>query len=194
MGPLSSMTYHHPWRWQQWRFLWTLHTFVVLPNTKPTICTPDSNFWSLCAVRERIVAVSGWLENPPLDNCNWTVQSDSDWVALSSPLSWKEKMYKHQAYAKLCILHVLRHKKLSLIIAGAPTDQTVRLHMPISSSVALNEKYIEWARIWRKLVSLREKWSIAGDFFLSLPSKLPPAPSLTSFDLLNFFLSVRLEF
>ena len=46
-----------------------------------------------CAVtaRWRIVAVSSGLENPPLDNCNWRIQSDSDGAARSSPLSRQRK-------------------------------------------------------------------------------------------------------
>ena len=76
--------------------------------------------------RWRIVAVSGGLENPPLDNCNWIVKSNSDGVARSSPLSRKKKVCKHQSYAKRCILRAPRHKTPSLIIAGPPTDQTVR--------------------------------------------------------------------
>ena len=49
------------------------------------------------------------------------------------------------------------------MIAGTPTDQTVILFMPIGSSVALNDRYMQWTRIWRKQVSLEEKWSIAGE-------------------------------
>ena len=46
-----------------------------------------------CSVtaRWRIVAVSSGLENPPLDNCNWRVQSDSDGAARSSPYLEKRK-------------------------------------------------------------------------------------------------------
>ena len=80
-----------------------------------------------CSVtaRWRIVAVSSGLENPPLDNCKWRVQSDSDGAARSSPLSRKKKVCKHQAYAKRCILRASRHKTPSLIIAAPPTYQTV---------------------------------------------------------------------
>ena len=80
----------------------------------------------LVTARWRIVAVSSGLENPPLDNCKWRVQSDSDGAALSSPLSRKKKVCKHQAYAKRCFLHAPRHKTPSLIIAAPPTYQTVR--------------------------------------------------------------------
>ena len=81
-----------------------------------------------CSVKARwkIVAVSGGLENPPLDNCNWRVQSDSDGAARSSPLSRKKKVCKHQSYAKRCILRAPRHKTASFIIPGPPMDQTVR--------------------------------------------------------------------
>ena len=92
----------------------------------------------LVTARWRIVAVSGGLEIPPLHHCNWKVQSDSDGAARSSPSSRKKKVCKHQAYAKRCILHALRHTTHSLIIAGTPTDQTDQLHMPICSSVAPN--------------------------------------------------------
>ena len=44
-----------------------------------------------------------------------------------------------------------------------PTDQTVLLHMSIGSSVARNNRYMQWIRIWRKQVSLGEKWSITGE-------------------------------
>ena len=35
--------------------------------------------------------------------------------------------------------------------------------MPIGASVAPNDRYMQWAGIWRKQVSLGEKWSIAGE-------------------------------
>ena len=41
--------------------------------------------------RWRIVAVSSGLENQPLDNCKWRVQSDSDGAARSSPYLEKRK-------------------------------------------------------------------------------------------------------
>ena len=44
-----------------------------------------------------------------------------------------------------------KHKTPSLIIAGPRTDQTVRQHMLIGSSVALNDRYMQWAGIWRKV-------------------------------------------
>ena len=45
------------------------------------------------------------------------VQSDSDGVALSYPLSRKKKVFKRQPYAGRCILNAQRHKTHSLIIA-----------------------------------------------------------------------------
>ena len=102
--------------------------------------------------RWRIVAVSNCLENPPLDNCNWSVQSDSDGAAWSSPLSRKKKVCEYQSYAKCCILRAPRHKTASFIIAGTPTDQPVQYHMPNGSSVALNDRYMQWEGIWRKQV------------------------------------------
>ena len=57
------------------------------------------------------------LENTTLERFTWRVQSDSDGVALSSPLSRKKKVCKHQPYAKRCILNVQRHKTHPLIIA-----------------------------------------------------------------------------
>ena len=72
-----------------------------------------------CSVtaRWRIVAVSRGLENPPVDNCKWRVQSDSDGAARSSPLSRKKKVCKNQPYAKWCILNAHRRKAHPLIIA-----------------------------------------------------------------------------
>ena len=80
-----------------------------------------------------------------------------------SPLSQKKKVCKHQPYAKRCFLRAPRHKTPSLIIAAPPTYQTVRYHMPIGASVAPNDRYMQWAGIWRKQVWLGEKWSIAGE-------------------------------
>ena len=99
--------------------------------------------------------MSSGLENPPLDNCNWRqwrVQSDLDGAARSSPLSRKKKVCKYQSYAKRCILLAPRHKTASFIIAGPRTDQPVLYHMPNGSSVAPNDRYMQWAGIWRKPV------------------------------------------
>ena len=57
------------------------------------------------------------LENTTLERFIWRVQSDSDGVARSPPLSRKKKVCKHQSYAKRCILNAQRHKTHSLIIA-----------------------------------------------------------------------------
>ena len=35
------------------------------------------------------------------------------------------------------------------------------MHVPIGSSMGTNNRYMQWARIWREQVSLGEKWSIA---------------------------------
>ena len=35
--------------------------------------------------------------------------------------------------------------------------------MPIGASVAPDDRYMQWAGIWRKQVSLGKKWSIAGE-------------------------------
>ena len=35
--------------------------------------------------------------------------------------------------------------------------------MPIGASVAPNDRYMQWAGIWRKQVWLGEKWSIVGE-------------------------------
>ena len=113
---------------------WAMLTSVVLPNTMLTICTLDSSF---CHIALENFAVSGGLENPPLDNCNWIVRSDSDWVARSFPfkLISKKKVCKHQAYAKRRILHALRHTTHLSIFAGTPTDQTVLLHICQSAQI-----------------------------------------------------------
>ena len=70
-----------------------------------------------CLIMERwrIVAVSGGLENTPLGR----VHSDSDGAARSTPLTQNKNVCQHQAYAKRCILHALRHKTHSLIIVGS---------------------------------------------------------------------------
>ena len=111
------------------RFAWTLLASVVLPNTKSTIYS--SILWSLRAVEF-------FLENSPLQHCNW-VQSYSDrakQTAWSSPLPLKKKK-NDQSWVKQCILHLLRHKTRSLIIIGPDMDQTVCNHMPLGWSVGL---------------------------------------------------------
>ena len=35
--------------------------------------------------------------------------------------------------------------------------------MPIGPNAAPNDRYMQWARIWRKQVSLEKKWSFAGE-------------------------------
>ena len=134
------------------------------------------NLYTWFTARWRIVAVSSGLENPhldnlPLDNCNWRVQSDSDWVAWSSPLSRKKNVLKHQFYAKQCILHALRHKTHSLILSGTLTDHALLLHMPIGS-----------LQVWHQTIGtcrgpgfgenrsdFREKWTIARGKTLIMP-------------------------
>ena len=59
------------------------------------------------------------LENTTLERFSWRVKSDSNGVALSSPLSRKKKRCKHQPYAKRCILNAQRHKTHPIIIACA---------------------------------------------------------------------------
>ena len=84
-------------------------------------------------------------------------------TVLPQALISKKEVCKHQSYAKWCFLRAPRHKTPSLIIAAPPTYQTVRYHMPIGASVAPNDRYMQWAGIWRKQVWLGEKWSIAGE-------------------------------
>ena len=98
-GPWSSMTHHHSRRRQQWRFAWTLLTSVVLPNTKPTICTLDSNFWSLLA-GELLPSRAGWRIHPLIIVIG---ESKATRTGLHDPppLSRKKRMCKHQAYANL---------------------------------------------------------------------------------------------
>ena len=114
-----------------------------------------------CLVTARwiIVAVLGGLENTPLDICTWRVQRNSDGAvhSVQSPPLSRKRNCKHQAHAKRCILHALRPKTHLLTIPGTPTDETVLLHMPICSSMALKDRYMQWARIWGKQVSLGEK-------------------------------------
>ena len=44
------------------------------------------------------------LKNTTLERFSWRVQSNLNGVAQSSPLSRKKKVWKHQPYAKWCIL------------------------------------------------------------------------------------------
>ena len=109
-GSLEDALGHAGWQWMQCKGQTQILQFVHYSVT----------------VRWRIVPVSSGLANPPLDNCNCRVQSDSDEAALSSPLSEKKKVCKHQSYAKRCTLRAPRHKTASLIIPEPPTDQTVQ--------------------------------------------------------------------
>ena len=68
-------------------------------------------------VHWRNIANYIWLENTTLERFSWRVQSDSDGVAWSSPLSRKKKVCKHQPYAKRCILNAQQHKTHQIIIA-----------------------------------------------------------------------------
>ena len=57
-------------------------------------------------------------------------------------------------------------------------------HIPICSSVALNRN-MQWARIWRKQVSLGERWSIAGENKLNHKMLLSASPPKKSCPLLE---------
>ena len=93
-------------------------------------------------------------------------------VARSSTLSRKKKVCKQQWYAKRCILRAPRHKKHTLKLARTPTDQTVRLYMPVGSSMAPNERYMPWARSQREQVSFGKKWSIDEEKIIRSDSSL----------------------
>ena len=55
----------------------------------------------------------------------------------------------------------------SLIVAGTPTDQTVLCICQLTQvwpRTIDTCTVMQWGRIWRRQVSLGEKWSIAGEF------------------------------
>ena len=77
------------------------------------------------------------------------LESDSDGVARSHAYSRKKKTpyLEKRIFVRLgtrlmpsdssCMqCHALRYKTHSLIVAGTPADQTVRLHMPIGPNLA----------------------------------------------------------
>ena len=97
------------------------------------------------------------LENTTLECFSWRVPSDSDGVALSSPLSQQKNVYKHQPYAKRCILNAQRHKTRPIIIVWTQLDQTVKHHMPNGRSRGPSDRYMPWAWTWRKHQPVGEK-------------------------------------
>ena len=79
MGPQSSSWISAlaaaEFEWEQWRFASTKHK--------------AHNLYTWFSARRRIVAVSGWLEIPPLHNV--IGESKVSWAALHGPLPYLEK-------------------------------------------------------------------------------------------------------
>ena len=104
-----------------------------LPNTKPASCTLDSNFGHCTLEKYHDSKIHRVEEYNPC-TFSWRVQSDSDGVAQSSPLSPKTKVCKHQTYVKRCILNAQRHKTHPIILLAL---NRTKLCCPICQAVGV---------------------------------------------------------